>query len=347
MALTVDPQTAVSAHYPLAMAYRGLGNAAKAEAHMQLRGHFDVGPTDPLMQELAELLRSPLAYELRGVRALTSGDWAAAATSFREGLELAPDNPSLRHGLGTALFQTGEPREAMEQFEETVRRSPEFAKAHYSLGLLARAAGQDREAIERFSIAVRYEPTYVEAHLRLAGVLRQTGRLEESLSQYQRIMDLARDGQVGTDPRVAEAPFGYAITLARLRRYREARDLLAEGLTIYPDQPAYAHALARLLVAAPDAQVRDGGRAMTLMRGLSDEQRRIDSGETMAMLLAEVGEYAEAAAWQRGAIEATTRDGRGDVLLPRMTERLRMYERQEPWRSDDPIDFDAEETARR
>ena len=347
MALAINPQTAVSAHYPLALAYRGLGNTGQTEAHMRLHGQVDVGPSDPLMQDLEELLRSPMAYERRGVRALASGDWGRAATSFREGLELAPDNPSLRHGLGTALAQMGDPRGAIEQFEETVRQSPEFAKAHYSLGLLARAAGQDREAIERFSVAVRYEPTYVEAHLRLAGVLRQTGRLEESLAQYQRIMDLARDGRIGADPRVAEAPFGYAITLARLGRYQEARDLLAEGLTVYPDQPAYTHALARLLVASPDPQIRDGGRALALMRGLSDEQRRIDSGETMAMILAEVGEYAEATAWQRGAIEAATRGGRDDALPPLMTERLRVYERQEPWRSDDPIEFDAEEAAGR
>lgn len=337
-ALALDPQAA-SVHYPLATAYRALGDVAKADAHLLLRqrGDFEIGPADPMLQELAELVRSGLGYELRGMRALASGDWAGAAASFRKGIELTPENPALWHRLGTALFQMGDARGAVEQFEEALRRSPTFAKAHYSLGVLLQASGHDKEAIERFSAAVRYEPTYIEARLRLAAVLRRTGRLREALAQYQQVINVARE--VGGDPRVAEAPFGYAITLVRLRRYREARDMLAEALKTYPDQPVYTHALARLLAAAPDSLVRDGPRAMALMQALSDEQRRVDTGETMAMTLAELGRYDEAAAWQREAIAAAKQGGRADSVQ-RMTERLRAYERRAPWRSDDPIEYD-------
>ena len=48
------------------------------------------------------------------------------------------------------------------------------------------------------------------------------------------------------------------MALVRLRRFQEARDRLADGVKTYPDQPGFAHALARLLAAAPDARVRDG-----------------------------------------------------------------------------------------
>ena len=337
-ALALEPQAA-SVHYPLATAYRALGDAAKADAHLLLRqrGDFEIGPADPMLQELAELAHSAMGYELRGMRALNSGDWAEAAASFRKGIELAPENPSLRHRLGTALFQMGDARGGVEQFEEALRRSPTFAKAHYSLGVVLEASGHDQEAIERFSVAVRYEPTYLEARLRLAAVLRRTGRLREALAQYEDVVNVAREA--GGDPRVAEAPFGYAITLVRLRRYREARDMLAEALKTYPDQPVYTHALARLLAAAPDNLLRDGPRAMTLMQALSNEQQHIDTGETMAMALAEVGRYDEAAAWQREAIAAAKQRGRADSVQ-RMTERLRAYERRAPWRSDDPIEYD-------
>jgi len=222
------------------------------------------------------------------------------------------------------LFLMGDARGAQELFEEVLRVSPEYAKAHYSLGVLMAASGRDKEAIERFSAAVRYEPSYLEARLRLAAILRRTGRVQESLSQYEQVIKI--------DPRVVEAPFGYAMALVNLGRYQEACDRLTDGMKVYPDQPGFAHALARLLAAAPDARVRNGRRAMAVMQALSDEQRHMDLGETMAMTFAELGQYAEAAVWQRDAIAAATRAGHDD-LAQRMAENLGLYEGRKPCRT--------------
>ena len=106
------------------------------------------------MVELRGLLHGAVAEENRGIRALNSGDFPAAAAHFRKGVELAPDNPSIRHKLGTALSLTGDTRGAVEQFEETVRRSPGFPQAHYSLGVLLAASGRYQEAVARLSTAV-------------------------------------------------------------------------------------------------------------------------------------------------------------------------------------------------
>ena len=328
-ALTVDRE-AGKVHYPLAMAYRGLGELEKAEAHLQQRDSGKVRQPDPLMRAMRQSLRSPSTYEREGIQALGSGDWDAAAASFRQGIELAPANPSLRHRLGTALFMMGEEREGQAQFEEAVRVSPEYAQAHYSLGLIMEGSGRFEEALHRFSAAVRFEPSYVEARLRLARLLRGIGRPDEALSEYARV--------ITTDPRIFEAPFGHAMALVGLGRYQEARDRLAEGMTLYPDQPLFAKALARLLAAAPDARVRDGQRAMMLVQELLEQERSFDLGEAMAMALAEVGQYAEAASWQREVMSLAEQAGRDD-LVQRMAENLRLYERGEPcrtpWRDDE------------
>jgi tetratricopeptide (TPR) repeat protein len=131
----VDPRATI-AHYPLGLAYRGLGDTARAEAHLRQQGGLEIGPPDPLMAELRGLVHGAAAEENRGIRALDSGDYPAAVAAFRKGVALAPDNPSLRHKLGTALSLAGDTRGAVEQFQETVRRAPDFAQAHYSLGVL-------------------------------------------------------------------------------------------------------------------------------------------------------------------------------------------------------------------
>jgi tetratricopeptide (TPR) repeat protein len=322
-ALALGPRASII-HYPLAMAYRGLGELGKAEAHLRQRGDVEIGPPDPRMQDLRGMLESAVDYENRGIGALGSGDYAAAAGYFRKGLELAPDNPSIRHGLGTALSLTGDAQGALEQFTETVRRSPEFAKGQYSLGVLLASKGRLPEAIERFSAAVKSEPSYLDAQMQLADALRRSGRSDEALPHYQHVMTL--------DPRVADAHFGYAMALVRLNRYRDARDVLTEGMKLHPDHPAIAQSLARLLAAAPDDRVRDGRRAMAVMQQLLKKPQKTDLGETMAMTLAELGQYDEAVAWQRKTMSAAERGGRPDVVQ-HMSENLRLYEHHMPCRT--------------
>lgn len=328
-ALMLD-ERAVGLHYPLAMAYRGLGETSKADVHFRQRGESNLAPADPLMEQLKELLQSPLAYEMRGTRALNSQNWAAAIQNFRKGLELAPENPTLRHKLGTALFLMGDASAAQTEFERVVRTSPQYAKAHYSLGVIMETNGRIQEAMERFSAAVKYDPSYVEARVRLAGLLRRSGRLQESLRQYTRVLEI--------NPRIPEALFGYSMALVRLRRFEEALQKLSDASKVHPDQVGFAHARARLLAAAPDDRVRDGRQAMSIMQALSDEQRRMDLGETMAMTLAELGQYEEAAALQRGAVAAARQAGQPG-LAERMGGNLRLYEAHKPcrtpWRDQD------------
>jgi tetratricopeptide (TPR) repeat protein len=323
-------RNAVNIHYPLAMAHRGLGNSEKAEAHLKQQGKFEILPADPLMQEVRALLQSATSYEVRGTRDLASGRWAEAAAAFRQGLEIDPSNAALRHKLGTALHMLGQPEAAREAFAQILRDSPEYSKAHYSLGVLLESDGRIRDAIARYSAAVRHEPGYSEARIRLAGLLRLQGRPQEALAHYEEAL--------AVDPRVPEALFGSAMALVRLQRYQEARDRLNAALQVHSTQPGFVHALARVLAAAPDPRVRDGRQALSLMQMLSEEQRRLDLGETMAMALAETGQYEGAVAWQREAIDAARRMG-NEPLAQRMARNLTLYEAgrpcRTPWRDED------------
>ena len=141
-------------------------------------------------------------------------------------------------------------------------------------------------------------------------------------------------------PAVSQAAFGYAMALVRLGRYREARDRLEIATQTYPDQPGLAHALARLLAAAPDENVRDGPRALAIAQELSQNQRTLELMQTMAMALAEAGRFEEAVQWQREAMAAAAQSNRPD-LDGRLAENLSRYERRlpcrVPWPDNDPV----------
>jgi tetratricopeptide (TPR) repeat protein len=340
-AIRINPSL-LSIHSPLAQAFRGLGDAAKAEEHIKQWKNTEVLVPDPLRQELDLALESGLSYELRGVRALEQRDFAAAEGFFKKGVAITPGSTglgrSLRHKLATALYMQGDVRGAVTWFEETLKMAPPAgidetaAKAHYSLGVLMESGGRSKEAISHLSAAVEFSPNYVEAYQALADALRRSGRVEQSLTRYNEALRI--------NPKSAEARFGYGMGLVRLGRYREARDWFDEASRINPDHPEFPYALARLLAAAPDDRVRDGQRSQAIVERLLQGDKTIDLGETMAMALAERGQFAEAVAIQRSLVEAAIRQGL-EPVAKRLTANLLLYERGQPcrmpWAPNDPI----------
>jgi tetratricopeptide (TPR) repeat protein len=344
-ALAFDP-SAASIHSPLANAYRGLGDTAKAEEHLKLWRNTDILVPDRLRADLDMSIESGLSYELRGVRALESRDFKAAEGFFRKGVELTPASTalgrSLRHKLGTALVLQGDIAGAMRRFEEVAKLAPAdgldeaSAKANYSLGVVLASSGQANEAIQRLTAAVKYNPNYAEAMMALGDTLRRSGRIEASLKPYADVVRI--------NPRSADARFAYAMALVRLRRYRDAKAWLEESARVLPDHPELAHALARILAAAPDDTVRDGARAMTLVQEVMKANKTTVVGETMAMALAELGQFSDAVDVQKGVIAAADQAGVTQDVR-RMTANLRLYERRQacrtPWPDDDPVHIPA------
>jgi len=335
-ALTIDPE-AEGLHAPLAAAYRGLGDIEKAKPHIGQWKNRDLPVPDPRQDQLDILLESGLSYELRGVRAFEVRDWKAAEQFFRRGLALtsagAPLRRSLQHKLGTALALQGKAAEAEIQFDAVIDAGAQgideaTAKAHYSLAVLMASDGRAKQALPHFEAAIRYQPNYTEAHVALADLLRRSRRPDAALEQYR--------ATIALNPRNTLARLGYAMALYDLKRYREAREWLDEAVRNSPDRVEYRIALARLLSAAPDEHVRDGKRAIEITRELFKSQQHTTAlGETIAMALAESGDFAQAVAIQRDVIEAV-KQSKLTSQLPRMEQNLALYEHGQPCRTPWP-----------
>ena len=227
-------------HYPLALAYRGLGNREKAEEHLRLRGEVELPPDDPLLGELTALLQNAAAYEARGSQALGARQWPEAAANLKKAVELAPGNAFTRLNLGTALYMQGDADGALEQYREAVRLSPTLARAHFAIGVLMESRGQDDEAIESFGAAISSDPGYTEPRFSLANVLRRTGRVQESLSQYAEVL-AARPRCIAGELRLRDGT-GQARTLPGGARTPRKRD---EDISRPARVPARAGAPAR------------------------------------------------------------------------------------------------------
>ena len=319
----LDPG-ATATHYPLGLAWRGLGEMERAERHLAVAGTVEAQPADPLMTGLDDLLVSAAAYEARGRNAFDGGRWAAAADLFERAIALEPGRAGLRHRLGTALWRMGDLRGAEDQLRRIGPGAPEFGPAQITLAELLEAADRGDEAVALLTAALERAPDDTRARVALAGVLGRRGRPEEALAEYARVAEL--------DSAQPDAAFGAAMNLVRLERYAEARARLESAAERFPEQrPRFTHPLARLLAAAPDDATRDGPRALAIVEGLAEREQSLLLGETLAMALAEVGRYTEAATVQRDLIAAA----RQSDLRASLASNLRRYERglpcRQPW----------------
>src|SRR4029079_1188952 len=106
----------------------------------------------------------------------------------------------------------------------------------------------------------------------------------------------------------------------------------AASMKAFPDQVIFTHGLARLLATSPDDAVRDGPRAMTLVQDLVKRGRTLELGETMAMTLAELGQYDQAASIQRDVMKSAERAGLPS-MAKRLAKNLALYEHRQPCRT--------------
>lgn len=226
-ALRVDALASV-VHYPLAMAYRGAGQTDKANALLQKRGNATPALPDPLLQSALVVLDSAVSYEGIGMQAIRRQDWPAAIQAFRRGLEVAPDDASLRYWMASAMIASGDAAGAEREFQAIVRAQPDFAKAHFSLGAIFDQQNKPADALREYEAAVRYAPNLSDARLRLASALRRAGQLPAAVEQFNEAVRI--------DPNMADAWIGGAQTLVSLGRRDAARDWIARGKRLHPNR---------------------------------------------------------------------------------------------------------------
>ena len=262
----------------------------------------------------------------RGRDASMVGDWDSAITYFQQALAQSPNDPVVHLWLGMTLTLSGDSVAAMGYLAQAGRLDPGLTLAHFTIGLILEQSGRSEESVPYYTLAATDGFEGDEAAFRLAQALRRVGRFEAALPYYERTIHRS------------DARFGHAMALAQLRRDGEARDRLRTGTERHPWEPAFPLALARLLAASPNDQVRDGQQALQLVQTLAQQFRTTAVAETMAMAYAELGQFPEAVEWQRLAMSVAAEAGQSDAVQG-MSAVLALYLSGEPsrtpWRAEE------------
>ncbi|MEE8524554.1 MAG: tetratricopeptide repeat protein [Thermoanaerobaculia bacterium] len=190
--------------------------------------------------------------------------------------------------------------------------------------------GDVEEAIVKLREAVEIDPGSAGLRFQLASMLAAMGNFDEAGPVFSAVVE--------RDPTNSAARRGEITALLFRSQYLEARAKLEEGLQALPQDGQLAHTLARVLATAPLDGARDGPTALALALEVWEVKKLYDTGETVAMAMAEAGRFEDAVEFQRGLIdqaEAAAEEAR----LEGLRQRLLAYLGGKPWRAESPAEI--------
>ncbi len=327
-ALAAQPR-ASQLHYPLALAYRRLGELDKARQHAGQGGTAKVTIPDRILNDVGSLSVSSQMFLTTGAQALKAKRFDLAGKAFRGAIAVNPENKRAHLNLAVVLAKEGDLDAAEASAREALRLDPEYGFAYFNLGTFSESRGRLPEAMDFYRKALEKDPGNLKANFRLANTLMRAGDYERAAHHYRAAVEIA--------PALARARYLESLAWIALRRYAAAREVLEEAVRIHPKSSELSGSLARLLATSRPPAAADAERALALAGGLDhDNPEHI---ETMAMALAAAGRFEQAIAAQQALLDAAR--GHADPgLIGQLEYNLERYRggqaSDRPWLIKEP-----------
>jgi len=277
-------------HYPLGMAYRDLGNLERAQEHLEQAGILKPMPPDPVLNTVLGLTADISKLLLRAQVALKEDNPVAALGALEEALVKDPDNPSVKQNIGTVLATMDRFEEAKTWFEAALADADDEQLRMMillNLGDLEMIEQKPEKAVQYYRAALDMDPEHRDAQQGLARAAVATDEVESAIAAFAVL--------TGTPADQPEPILALASALVRSGRYDATQRALETGARRFPRNPFFALQLAQLLATCPDDSVRDGHRSLGLIRPVATSMRSPAALSTMAMALAEIGQFEAAA----------------------------------------------------
>ena len=267
-----------------------------------------------------------LAQNFLGVALRMKGDDQAALVHYTEALRLNPAYYKAHYNLGNLLSRQRRYEEAEAYFTEALRLNPGYADAHYNLGVVLQTKGSYEAAERHFAEAVRLRPGFAGGHKVLAGLLFSRGKYQEAEAHLTEVLR--------ANPSDADAHNNLGTILSRQRRYAEAEAHFAEAIRMQPGNPNAYNQSARIMAACPDAQFRDGKKAVEFATRACTLTQWKNPGvlDTLAVAQADAGDFDAAVRSQERAIELLSDPRQKDDYH----SRLALYKAKKPYRDKLP-----------
>jgi len=275
------------------------------------------------MRPAEENSMADLNYALALVK---KGDLEGAVPRFELALKLDPHSLKARVNLAETLTKLGQPAKALKHLHIASLLAPDLPNVHYLYGTALMNAGRNNEAEYQLRQCVQLDPSFVLAHDNLGVLLVNENRIGEALYEL--------DAALHLEPWHFNTQYNFAATLAKTGRTREAIVHYREALRLRPDSLPALYNLASILATNPDASLRNGAEAVSLVEHAMHLTLKRDaiSLNTAAAAYAEAGHFDKAVEMATQALRVAQQDGEDD-LAKTIRTRLELYTQNKPFHS--------------
>lgn len=299
-------------YYLLGMAYRGLQQMELAEHALEKSGVVGIRPSDPLVDELPDLLSGERVYLIRGHVAYRAKRYQEAADAFKLALEAEPESVRAMINLASAYEKNGNRELAKKWFRRALAVNPDNFNAHFNLGVVLMEESLMDESIMHLRRAHEIQPGDVQVQWEWVQALHANGMTDQAIRRLYALAAKASDEE--------DVALQLAVYLSEAGRHEEVKYILTQAHLRFPDRGRTTMALARYLATCPDEKLRDGALAVPLAVQAYHSQPTLVHAETVVLALIENDQKKAASQFIEQVLEKSDTSDPGVVRLQQVLQ---------------------------
>lgn len=341
------------------MALLGFGNYHAQVA--QIRYHY--GSYTAAVQEYSKALEAtpgdPQLLRDRASAEVMNRDYAEAITDLDSAIAKKPSDPDLRIQRAMAYYYAGLYQKAKDDADKAVAAAPAESTMFQQRAEIEKWINQPDHEIADLDQAIKFSKTpnaelyrdrgraFLDKHDYDSGLRdlkkaleidgNNTATLTAIADAYynekrypEEIATLTRSLKIDPDNTTAYTSRAYAYMA--LGNYQQALDDYRSASKRDPDDSETANDLSWFLSTCPQAQLRDGKRALALANYACQHTEWVDAQciDTLAAAYAELGSFDKAIVWEQRAIELAGASNKD--FQQELQQRVELYRKGLPFR---------------
>jgi regulator of sirC expression with transglutaminase-like and TPR domain len=263
-------------------------------------------------------------FFFRGLVRRETQNYDGALSDLDAHIRLRPNESTAYVGRAFIHEFKGEPDKALEDLDEAIRLDPEQLTAHFRRGRLLLSKSDYDGAVRDEDEAIRRDPENAEAYGVRGWARVGLGKGDEAVADFSESIRL--------DPEDARSFLGRGHVLLYQGKHGPALADLSETLRLNPKDHWSLNARAAIWATSPDAEIRDGPRAVQSASMACDLAGWRDALylRTLAAAHAEMSNFDAAVQWQERALalQGDEQERRHDL------KRLGLYKDRKPYRME-------------
>jgi tetratricopeptide (TPR) repeat protein len=215
---------------------------------------------------------------------------------------------------------------AIADYTEAIRLNPKDAEVYERRGAAKYDRGDYDGAIADESVAIRLDPKDASAYVKRGQAYRDKGDYAKAIADYNEAIRL--------HPKNASVYLWRAGAFGLKGDYDKAIADYNEAIRLDPTFDSAYSGLARLLAVGPDANVRNGTKAVEYAKKACEltEWKTPRDFDTLAAAYAEAGDFDNAVKWETKYLESNPPKDASE----RARQRLSLYELKKPYHEEKP-----------